>query len=96
MSNKPAKTFRDGAVGLSVWERQGKKGAFYDFTLSRSYKNGDNGNAYASTFREDNAEAIRRLVNDAAVWIRQTVAMASPSHGVNGRSAADTAAAGES
>lgn len=71
MSNKPVKTFRHGAIGVSVWERQGKKGVFYDFTVSRSYKNGENGSAYASTFREDNAEAIVRVVGEAAAWIRE-------------------------
>jgi hypothetical protein len=70
MSNKPAKTFREGAIGLSVWERQGKKGVFYDFTVSRSYKNGEKGSAYASTFRADNAEAVIRVVSEAAAWIR--------------------------
>ncbi|MBI1827313.1 MAG: hypothetical protein HY287_03930 [Planctomycetes bacterium] len=74
MSNKPVKTFRDGAIGLSVWERQGKKGVFYDFTLSRSYKGGENGSAYASTFREDNAEAVIRVVSEAAAWIRERAA----------------------
>lgn len=71
MSNKPAKTFREGAIGVSVWERQGKKGAFYDFTVSRSYKNGENASAYASTFRAENADAIVRVVSEAATWIRQ-------------------------
>ena len=71
MSNKPAKTFREGAVGLSVWERQGSRGTFYDFALSRSYKNGDGKSAYATTFREDNAAAIVRVVNEAAAWIRE-------------------------
>ena len=71
MTNKPAKTFRDGAVGLSIWERQGKKGVFYDFTLSRSYKNGENGSAYASTFRAENSEAIVRVVSEAVAWIRE-------------------------
>ncbi len=71
MSNKPVKTFREGAIGLSVWERQGKKGVFHDFTLSRSYKDGENGSAYASTFCEDNAEAVVRVVSEAAAWIRE-------------------------
>jgi|CXWL01.1.fsa_nt_gi hypothetical protein len=71
MSNKPVRTFREGAVGLSVWERQGKRGAFYDFTLSRSYKKGENGAGYTLTFREENAEAIVRVVSDAAHWMRE-------------------------
>ena len=71
MNNKPAKTFREGAIGVSVWERQGKNGAFYDFTVSRSYKDGENGSAYAATFRADNTEAIVRVIGEAAVWIRE-------------------------
>ena len=68
MTNKPAKTFRDGAVGLSIWERQGKKGVFYDFTLSRSYKNGENGSAYASTFRAENSEAKPLPLKPSDPW----------------------------
>lgn len=69
--NKPTRTFREGAIGVSVWERQGKNGAFYDFTVSRSYKQGENGSAYASTFRADNADAMVRVVSAAAAWIRE-------------------------
>lgn len=71
MNNKPAKTFREGAIGVSVWERQGKKGPFFDFTVSRSYKDGENGSAYAATFRADNTEALVRVVNAAAKWMRE-------------------------
>jgi hypothetical protein len=76
MSNKPIKTFRHGAIGLSVWERRGRNGVFYDFTLSRSYKGGDGGTSYTLTFREDNGEAIVRVVNDATAWIRMTAGRA--------------------
>lgn len=70
-NNKPTKTFREGAIGVSVWERQGRNGIFYDFTVSRSYKQGENVSAYASTFRADNADAIVRVVSAAAAWIRE-------------------------
>ena len=46
----PVKTFRQGAIGASVWERSGKKGTFYEFTVSRSYKGADGKSGYAHTF----------------------------------------------
>lgn len=80
MSNKPAKTFREGAVGLSVWERQGSKGTFYDFGISRSYKDREGKSAYTTTFRRENVEAIVRVVHEAATWIegRNGQSMAAP------------------
>lgn len=93
MNNKPTKTFREGAIGVSVWERQGSKGTFYDFTVSRSYKNAENGSAYAATFRADNADAIVRVVSAAAAWIRERrESVAAPEDFVEATSATENGA----
>lgn len=95
MNNKPAKTFREGAIGVSVWERQGKNGAFYDFTVSRSYKDGENGSAYAATFRADNTEAMVRVVSAAASWIRERSAGSVPPESANAEADVETERSGE-
>ena len=40
--SQPVETFREGAIGASVWRREGKNGPFYEFTLSRSYVKSEN------------------------------------------------------
>ena len=66
----PVKTFRQGAIGASVWQRSGKKGTFYEFTVSRSYKGADGKSGYAQTFHAYDSEAIRWIVEQASSWIR--------------------------
>lgn len=47
MSNKPAKTLRDGTIKATIWKNQGEKGAYYSVDLSRGYK--DNNGAWQET-----------------------------------------------
>ncbi len=71
MKDKPMMTFREGAVGLSVWERTGKAGTYFDFTVSRCYQAADGTFGYSSSFHESNAEALTQVVSQAAAWIEQ-------------------------
>ena len=43
MSNKPVKTFRDGAIKATVWGNESDKGTFYSVDVVRSYKNDETG-----------------------------------------------------
>lgn len=67
---KPVQTFRDGAIGLSVWERTGSKGSYFEFTISRSYKNKDGKSAYSGSFREYDAASLRTVIDQAVAHIR--------------------------
>lgn len=77
-TTKPVQTFREGAVGVSVWKRDGKNGAFYEFTLSRSYKKSEEEAGYTQSFREENEQALVRVVSEAAEWIREHRASNEP------------------
>lgn len=66
----PVKMIRQGAIGASIWERSGKKGTFYEFSLSRSYKGADGKSGYAQTYHSYDVEAIRWVVEQASSWIR--------------------------
>ena len=70
-TKKPVQTFREGAVGVSVWKREGTNGAFYEFTLSRSYKKSEEEAGYAQSFREDNEPALVNVIGLAAAFIRE-------------------------
>lgn len=69
--NKPFQTFRDGAIGVSIWERDGSDGPFYEFTLSRSYKKSDTEAGYSACFREYNDQALVSVIGQAVAFIRQ-------------------------
>lgn len=70
-TKKPAQTFREGAIGASVWRRDSKNGVFYEVTLSRSYKKSDEEAGYSQSFREDNEQALVRVIGQAASFIRE-------------------------
>lgn len=67
---KPVKTLRDGAIGLSIWERTGSRGPFFEFTISRSFKDKDGKTAYSGSFRDYDADSIRLLIGQAVEHIR--------------------------
>jgi len=69
--SKPVANFREGNVGLSVWQREGNKGPFYEFTISRSYKKKDDTYGYSTSFSESNLKALWELLGQAAEWMEK-------------------------
>jgi hypothetical protein len=71
MSDKrPIEIIRDGSLAASLWERDGKNGRYFEFTLSRSYKAGEVFR-YSTTFHERDTEALKRVIDRAAEGIRE-------------------------
>ncbi len=71
MSDKrPTAVLRDGCLAASIWERNGKHGRYFEFTLSRSYRAGD-GFKYSTTFHERDADALKSVIDGAAQGIRE-------------------------
>ncbi|MAT70099.1 MAG: hypothetical protein CMJ58_11330 [Planctomycetaceae bacterium] len=77
-TNKPAATLRDGSLKATLWQRQSENGVFFNVTLTRTYKDGDNykdSNSYtgAELLRVarlagkayDLADELRATANDA-------------------------------
>ena len=70
MSNKPIQTFRQGMVAASVWERAGRRGQYFELTLSRSFRRNDKeGFGYSPCFRARDVEALKHCVDAAKAWI---------------------------
>ena len=72
-SRKPVKTFREGAVGASVWMKQSNTGLiYYDFSLSRSWKSFASGKeGYSSNFFDSNREEIQAVVGHCCDYIEE-------------------------
>ncbi len=69
MDNKPLKIFRQGAIAASVWQRTSKNGLFYEYTLSRSYKRGEE-SCYSQCYRGYNEIAMIQVIRDVSTFIR--------------------------
>jgi hypothetical protein len=70
-SRKPIKTFRNGAVGGSVWLKQSNTGYwYYDLSLSRSWKSMTSGKeGYSSNFFERNRADLHATIDDCCDYI---------------------------
>ncbi len=69
--NKPVKTIRQGAIGVSIWRRQTQTGMeYFDFSISRSWKTKSSGKeGYSPNFFSSNEAELTQVVRDAAAWI---------------------------
>jgi hypothetical protein len=71
---KPAKQFRRGAIGVSVWRREhntpdGMK-VFYNATPSRCFTKDDGKSfEYTDSFGTDDLPTVAALLNLAFMWI---------------------------
>lgn len=75
-NEKPVKTIRriGSGIAASIWLRRGRNGVFYEMTLSRSYPVGDEEFGYTSCFRQQHADDLAAVAQEAAEWIRTTCA----------------------
>lgn len=67
---KPVHTLRIGVISLSIWERSGSKGPFFEFTIARSFKNKEGKTAYSGSFREYDADSLLLVIERAVDDIR--------------------------
>ena len=65
---KPLKVCRSGMIAASVWAREGKRGKYAEFTLSRTFRNGE-AFKYATTFRSRDGQALREVIDEAVKWM---------------------------
>ena len=67
----PVQVIRHGAIAASVWKRQSPSGfAYYDFTLSRSWKSLGTGKAgYSKSFFGANEAELVEVIQKASAWI---------------------------
>ena len=72
-SKDPVQVIRDGAIAASIWQRQGPSGyAYYDFTLSRSWKSVSSGRTgYSKNFFSRNSEELLSVIHKATEWIAE-------------------------
>jgi hypothetical protein len=69
----PVCTVREGAIAASIWLRQSPSGfPYYDFSLSRSWKNMSSGKTgYSKNFFDRNQDDLLRVIERASAWIKE-------------------------
>jgi hypothetical protein len=80
-STDPVHVVRKGAVAASIWQRQSPSGyAYFDFSLSRSWKSltGDR-TGYSKNFFETNEAELLDVIQQASAWVAERKAQLNPS-----------------
>ncbi len=71
-TNKPVQTFRDGAVGASIWLKNTQAGVFYDVTFSRAWRDEEAGKSgYSQTFSDRYLDSLLKVTEQAKQWITE-------------------------
>ncbi len=72
-STEPVIVIRNGAIAASIWQRQSPSGyAYYDFSVSRSWKSLSTDRAgYSKNFFETNEVELIEVIQKASTWITQ-------------------------
>ena len=64
-TNRPVENFRDGAIQVAVWPRQGQNGTFYEIERTRSYKDKNDEWQKTTLISERDMLKARRLEDQA-------------------------------
>ncbi len=72
-TSDPVQVIRQGAIAASIWKRQSPSGfAYFDFTLSRSWKSLGTGKAgYSKSFFGANEKELTEVIQKASAWIAE-------------------------
>jgi hypothetical protein len=66
--NHPVHTIRHGAISASIWKQQTQKGAMFNVTFQRSYKEGDAWKS-STSFGRQNLLVLSLIAARAFEWI---------------------------
>lgn len=71
-STDPVEVIRKGAIAASIWQRQSPSGyAYYDYSLSRSWKSMSTEKmGYSKNFFDSNQADLIEVIQKASDWIR--------------------------
>lgn len=69
----PVEVIRKGAIAASIWKRQSPSGyAYYDFSISRSWKSmSSEKTGYSRNFFDSNKADLFEVIEKASAWITE-------------------------
>lgn len=74
-NNRPAQTFRYGAIKCVIWRNEGRNGPFYSTVITRSYKDGEDWKE-SSSFGQEDLPTVAKAALDAHSWVQEQLAEA--------------------
>ena len=68
---QPVEKFTCSSITASIWQNEGEKGAFYNVTITRSYKTSEGTWKRSDSFSLNDLEAVSVVLGHAKVWITE-------------------------
>jgi len=69
--NRPVETLRDGALKAAIWKNEGEKGAFFNVTFARTYKDAKGNLKDTDSFSGSQLLRLARLADQAYARTRE-------------------------
>lgn len=66
--NRPIHEIRFGVVKAAIWANETDSGTFYNVTITRLYKDGDDWK-FSDSFRRDDLPLVVKVADKAFEWI---------------------------
>ena len=70
-TTRPIHSFQCATVRASIWKNDGKYGAFYAITFSRTFTGGDGLPKTSGSFGKHDLSAVSTVIRQAEGWLRQ-------------------------
>ena len=67
VAQAPVHKIRLGRITAAIWENEGSKGTFYNVTINRCYKDGDE-RKETTSFGRDDLPLVAKAVDQAHTW----------------------------
>ena len=77
-NNQPVHQIRHGAVSASIWRQETEKGAVFNVTFQRSYKDADDAWKHSTNFGRNNLLVLSLIAARAFEWISNQPRQAKP------------------
>ena len=69
--SRPVQSFQCATVRASIWKHDGKYGACYAITFSRTFTDGDGLPKTSGSFGKNDLSAVATVVAQAEGWVRE-------------------------
>ena len=69
--SRPVQSFQCATVRASIWKNEGKRGAYYAITFSRTFTDGDGLPKTSGSFGKNDLSAVATVVAQAEGWVRE-------------------------
>ena len=70
-TTRPIQSFYCATVRASIWKNDGRYGAFYAITFSRTFTDGEGNPKSSGSFGKQDLSAVATIIRQAGGWVRE-------------------------